>query len=157
MSGKSYKVVLLGEGRVGKSSIILRFMNNSFNDRQQSTLSASCFDKSIPLGGGESARISLWDTAGQERFHALGPLYYRDAGEWLGGFFLTCNLFFFFWFLSAPGSLLPRRSPLNQLFWLLGACVFVFLSSSYFRPPHPSLFFPLSPLPPGHCVQMAPF
>ncbi len=81
MSGKSYKVVLLGEGRVGKSSIILRFMNNSFNDRQQSTLTASCFDKSIPLGGGESARISLWDTAGQERFHALGPLYYRDAGE----------------------------------------------------------------------------
>jgi hypothetical protein len=71
--------VLLGEGRVGKSSIILRFMHNKYDDRQQSTLSASCFDKLINLGGSESARISLWDTAGQERFHALGPLYYRDA------------------------------------------------------------------------------
>ena len=80
MSGKSFKVVLLGEGRVGKSSIILRFMQGKFDERQQSTLSASCFDKSINLGGAESARISLWDTAGQERFHALGPLYYRDAG-----------------------------------------------------------------------------
>lgn len=27
----------------------------------------------------QSARVSIWDTAGQERFHALGPLYYRDA------------------------------------------------------------------------------
>jgi Ras-related protein Rab-21 len=83
MSGRSFKVVLLGEGRVGKSSIILRFMHNKYDDRQQSTLSASCFDKSISLGGAETARISLWDTAGQERFHALGPLYYRDAGAWL--------------------------------------------------------------------------
>jgi Ras-related protein Rab-21 len=80
MSGRSYKVVLLGEGRVGKSSIIMRFVQNKYDDRQQSTLSASCFDKNISLGGSESARISLWDTAGQERFHALGPLYYRDAG-----------------------------------------------------------------------------
>jgi hypothetical protein len=77
---RSYKVVLLGEGRVGKSSIILRFIQGKFDDRQQSTLSASCFDKTIALGGAESARMSLWDTAGQERFHALGPLYYRDAG-----------------------------------------------------------------------------
>lgn len=27
-------------------------------------------------------RVSIWDTAGQERFHALGPLYYRDAGKY---------------------------------------------------------------------------
>lgn len=73
-----------------------------------------------------------------------------------GWIFNTCNLFFFFWFLSAPGSLLPRRSPFNLLFWLLDACVFDSLSSSYYRPPT-LLFFPLSPLPPGHCVQMAPF
>ena len=83
MSSRSFKVVLLGEGRVGKSSIILRFMHNKYDDRQQSTLSASCFDKSMNLGGAETARISLWDTAGQERFHALGPLYYRDAGALL--------------------------------------------------------------------------
>lgn len=85
MAGRPYKVVLLGEGRVGKTSILLRFVRNAFDDKQTSTLSASCFDKTLPLGGGETARVSVWDTAGQERFHALGPLYYRDAGERRGG------------------------------------------------------------------------
>jgi hypothetical protein len=79
-STRPYKVVLLGEGRVGKTSILLRFMRNDFSDKQTSTLSASFFDKTVPIGAGESARMSVWDTAGQERFHALGPLYYRDAG-----------------------------------------------------------------------------
>ena len=83
MSGsRPHKVVLLGEGRVGKTSILLRFMRNDFNDKQTSTLSASFFDKTVPIGSGETARMSVWDTAGQERFHALGPLYYRDAGAW---------------------------------------------------------------------------
>lgn len=81
----------------------LQYVKNAFDDRQVSTLTASCFDKQVPLGNGEvrkagsglhfkvfscealccsqSVRVSVWDTAGQERFHALGPLYYRDAGE----------------------------------------------------------------------------
>lgn len=29
----------------------------------------------------QSVKLSIWDTAGQERFHALGPLYYRDASK----------------------------------------------------------------------------
>lgn len=73
------KVVLLGDGRVGKTSILLRYVKDVFDDRQASTLTASCFDRTVPLPGGDSARVSIWDTAGQERFHALGPLYYRDA------------------------------------------------------------------------------
>jgi len=77
--GRRYKVCLLGEGRVGKTSILLRYVKDAFDDRQASTLTASCFDKTVPLGGGDAARVSIWDTAGQERFHALGPLYYRDA------------------------------------------------------------------------------
>merc|ERR1719478_735740 len=43
-----------------------------------STLQASYLDKNITLGT-QNAKLSIWDTAGQERFHALGPLYYRDA------------------------------------------------------------------------------
>ena len=79
MSDRRYKICLLGEGRVGKTSILLRYVREVFDDRQASTLTASCLDKTVPLGGGESARVTIWDTAGQERFHALGPLYYRDA------------------------------------------------------------------------------
>ena len=33
----------------------------------------------VGLPGGRSVSLAIWDTAGQERFHALAPLYYRDA------------------------------------------------------------------------------
>ncbi|GMH70308.1 hypothetical protein TrLO_g1634 [Triparma laevis f. longispina] len=72
------KVVLLGEGRVGKTSILFRYIRNEFQEKQQSTLQASYMDKKIKVGT-TTAQLSVWDTAGQERFHALGPIYYRDA------------------------------------------------------------------------------
>lgn len=78
-SNQRFKVVLLGEGRVGKTSILLRYTKGEYNDRQTSTLQASYLDKKVSLGGGRTAQLSVWDTAGQERFHALGPIYYRDA------------------------------------------------------------------------------
>lgn len=73
-----FKVVLLGEGRVGKTSILLRYVNDEFSDKQISTLQASYLDRRLALGD-QSVQLSIWDTAGQERFHALGPIYYRDA------------------------------------------------------------------------------
>jgi Ras-related protein Rab-21 len=78
MPSERFKVVLLGEGRVGKTSILLRYTKGEYNDRQVSTLQASYLDKSVSVGG-STAQLSVWDTAGQERFHALGPIYYRDA------------------------------------------------------------------------------
>jgi len=74
-----FKVVLLGEGRVGKTSILLRYVRDEYNDRQQSTLQASYLDKRVSGPGNKPVQLSIWDTAGQERFHALGPIYYRDA------------------------------------------------------------------------------
>jgi len=73
-----FKVVLLGEGRVGKTSILLRYIKGEYSDRQVSTLQASYLDKKLTVGA-SSVQLSVWDTAGQERFHALGPIYYRDA------------------------------------------------------------------------------
>jgi Ras-related protein Rab-21 len=78
MSVQRFKVVILGEGRVGKTSILLRYTKGEYNDRQVSTLQASYLDKRLTLGG-TTAHLSIWDTAGQERFHALSPIYYRDA------------------------------------------------------------------------------
>ncbi|GMI58292.1 hypothetical protein ScalyP_jg647 [Parmales sp. scaly parma] len=49
-----------------------------FKDKQQSTLQASFLEKKLVVGS-TSINLSVWDTAGQERFHALGPIYYRDA------------------------------------------------------------------------------
>lgn len=74
----SFKVVLLGEGCVGKTSVVLRYVENKFNDKHLTTLQASFLNKKINIGG-KRVNLSIWDTAGQERFHALGPIYYRDS------------------------------------------------------------------------------
>ncbi|XP_069798116.1 ras-related protein Rab-21-like [Narcine bancroftii] len=77
---KSYcfKVVLLGEGCVGKSSLVLRYCHNTFSDRHSSTFQASFLTKKLNISG-KRVTLAIWDTAGQERFHALGPIYYRDS------------------------------------------------------------------------------
>lgn len=77
-SGTNFKVVLLGEGCVGKTSLVLRYVENKFNDKHISTLQASFLNKKLNIGG-KRVNIAIWDTAGQERFHALGPIYYRDS------------------------------------------------------------------------------
>jgi Ras-related protein Rab-21 len=72
------KIVLLGEGRVGKTSILLRYAKNEFSATQQPTTSSSFLEKRINLDG-VAVTLSIWDTAGQEKYHALGPIFYRDA------------------------------------------------------------------------------
>lgn len=72
------KVVLLGEGAVGKTSIVLRYVENKFNDKHVQTLQASFLQKNLNISG-QRIQLSIWDTAGQERYHALGPIYYRDS------------------------------------------------------------------------------
>lgn len=63
---------------MGKTSILLRYIKGEYDDRQVSTLQASYLDKRLIVENAK-VQLSLWDTAGQERFHALGPIYYRDA------------------------------------------------------------------------------
>ncbi|KAJ3688316.1 hypothetical protein LUZ61_017480 [Rhynchospora tenuis] len=74
----SFKLVLLGDGRVGKTSLVVRYINNVFSEKQEATIQASYLTKRLVIDG-VPVTLSIWDTAGQERFHALGPIYYRDA------------------------------------------------------------------------------
>lgn len=74
----NFKVVLLGEGCVGKTSLVLRYVEDKFNAKHMTTLQASFLNKKINVDG-KAVRISIWDTAGQEKFHALGPIYYRSS------------------------------------------------------------------------------
>lgn len=72
----NFKVVLLGEGCVGKTSVVLRYVEDKFNEKHITTLQASFLNKKLNIAG-KRVNLSIWDTAGQERFHALGPIYYR--------------------------------------------------------------------------------
>ncbi|XP_022916403.1 ras-related protein Rab-21 [Onthophagus taurus] len=78
MANHNFKVVLLGEGCVGKTSLVLRYIENTFNANNSSTVQASFLTKKLNIDG-ERINLAIWDTAGQEQFHALGPLYYRNS------------------------------------------------------------------------------
>lgn len=79
MAKRKLKVVMLGEGRVGKTSLLQRFLRNSFDEECPSTTKATMFANVKMEVCDTTVDVSIWDTAGQERFHALGPIYYRDA------------------------------------------------------------------------------
>ncbi|KAK9891467.1 hypothetical protein WA026_014699 [Henosepilachna vigintioctopunctata] len=74
----NFKVVLLGEGCVGKTSLVLRYVEDKFNNNHISTIQASFLNKKLNVYG-KRINLAIWDTAGQERFHALGPIYYRSS------------------------------------------------------------------------------
>ena len=72
------KITFIGNSGVGKTCIIKRFTNNSYNDSENSTQGGSYSMKTIKVGNKE-VRCDLWDTAGQEKFRALGKHFYKDS------------------------------------------------------------------------------
>ncbi|XP_077002484.1 ras-related protein Rab-41 isoform X2 [Tamandua tetradactyla] len=72
------KLVFLGEHSVGKTSIITRFMYDSFECAYQATVGIDFMSKTMYLED-RMIRLQLWDTAGQERFRSLIPSYIRDC------------------------------------------------------------------------------
>lgn len=74
-----YKIVLLGDATVGKSSIAQRFCKDVFEEVYEVTIGGAYLQKSLTLKNGKKIKIHLWDTGGAERFKAMAPLYYRDA------------------------------------------------------------------------------
>ncbi|CAI5446222.1 unnamed protein product [Caenorhabditis angaria] len=75
---KKFKLVFLGEQSVGKTSIITRFMYDSFDNTYQATIGIDFLSKTMYLED-RTIRLQLWDTAGQERFRSLIPSYIRDS------------------------------------------------------------------------------
>merc|ERR1712045_153356 len=73
-----YKLVFLGDQSVGKTSIITRFMYDSFDNTYQATIGIDFLSKTMYLED-RTVRLQLWDTAGQERFRSLIPSYIRDS------------------------------------------------------------------------------
>jgi len=73
-----FKLVLLGESAVGKSSLVLRFVKGQFHEYQESTIGAAFLTQTVMLDD-ITVKFEIWDTAGQERYHSLAPMYYRGA------------------------------------------------------------------------------
>lgn len=74
----NYKVALIGDSAVGKTSIITRLCHDHFLDHQEATVGGGFFIKPIKINN-QIVNLQIWDTAGQERFRSLVPMYARGA------------------------------------------------------------------------------
>ncbi|KAH1165110.1 hypothetical protein KIL84_022669 [Mauremys mutica] len=80
MTGKSLllKVILLGDGGVGKSSLMNRYVTNKFDSQAFHTIGVEFLNRDLEVDG-RFVTLQIWDTAGQERFKSLRTPFYRGA------------------------------------------------------------------------------
>lgn len=77
----SLKVIVVGNGMVGKTSMITRFARGIMTENYKKTIGTDFMEKEITVrSSGEAIKLMLWDTAGQEMFSQLTRNYYRGAG-----------------------------------------------------------------------------
>jgi Ras-related protein Rab-23 len=74
------KVIVVGNGGVGKSSMTARYCRGVFTSTYKKTIGVDFLEKTIDVGDLETVKLMIWDTAGQEEFDALTASYYRGTG-----------------------------------------------------------------------------
>ncbi|KAH3903088.1 probable Ras-related protein SEC4 [Saccharomycodes ludwigii] len=72
------KILLIGDSGVGKSCLLIRFVDDKFNPSFITTIGIDFKIKTIDING-KKIKLQLWDTAGQERFRTITTAYYRGA------------------------------------------------------------------------------
>ncbi|ORY00687.1 ras-like GTP-binding protein RYL2 [Basidiobolus meristosporus CBS 931.73] len=72
------KVVILGSQGVGKTSLVVRYVQRTFSPNCPSTIGASFMTTKLVVENCK-VRLQIWDIAGQERFRSMAPMYYRGA------------------------------------------------------------------------------
>ncbi len=72
------KLLMAGDSGVGKSSLVYRFIDNTFTPTFISTVGVDFKIKNVALKQ-KKVRLQIWDTAGQERYQSITPAYYRSA------------------------------------------------------------------------------
>jgi small GTP-binding protein len=73
-----FKVIVLGDSGVGKSSIVVRFADDSFNTSHISTIGVDFKIRTVDVDD-KRVKLQIWDTAGQERFRTIVNSYYRNC------------------------------------------------------------------------------
>lgn len=73
-----FKIVLIGDMATGKTSMLLRFADNVFNDNYLCTIGVDFKIKTLKIDN-KIIKMQIWDTAGQERFRSISHAYYRNS------------------------------------------------------------------------------
>lgn len=83
-----FKGILLGEGAVGKTSLLFRFVDNKFRDNYSPTLGVDFLSKEVGFSR-DTVKVTIWDLAGQEKFKFMRKNFYMGANGALLIFDLT--------------------------------------------------------------------
>jgi len=73
-----FKVLVVGEPTVGKSSLVKRYVNGCFDERYKSTIGVAHSDKTV-IWKGIRITLQFWDLAGQDRLNNMAKVYFRGA------------------------------------------------------------------------------
>jgi small GTP-binding protein len=73
-----FKLVIIGDSGVGKTNLLTKYANNSFQENSKTTIGVELSTKVVTIEG-KTIQNQIWDTAGQERFRAITSAYYRNA------------------------------------------------------------------------------
>ncbi|KAG9510254.1 Ras-related protein Rab-35 [Fragariocoptes setiger] len=73
-----FKLLLIGDSGVGKSSLLLRFADNSYTGNYITTIGVDFKIRTITIDN-QRVKLQIWDTAGQERFRTITSTYYRGT------------------------------------------------------------------------------
>jgi Ras-related protein Rab-18 len=75
-----FKLLMIGDSGVGKSSVLLRYTDDTYDEGISATIGVDFRLKRVTLpGGAQRANLTIWDTAGQEKFRSLTSSYYRGT------------------------------------------------------------------------------
>ena len=74
-----FKIIIVGNSTVGKSSLLNKFIDNNFNDTYSTTIGVEFGVKHITVNDSVPIKLQIWDTAGQERFRSIIQSYFRNA------------------------------------------------------------------------------
>jgi len=78
MSQEIYKIVIFGDGGVGKTTLTKRFISGKFIINTKMTIGSEFYLKEVDIHG-RKVKLQIWDFAGEERFRYLLPTYLRGA------------------------------------------------------------------------------
>ena len=74
-----FKIILIGESSVGKTSIINRYIDNKFTNKFESTITVETKKKLYQIDNDNIAELNIWDTAGEEKFRTITKQFYKDT------------------------------------------------------------------------------
>jgi len=78
MSQFIFKIIVIGDGTVGKTSIIRRYVHEEFDSKYKKTIGVAHALQRLVIDDNE-VTLTIWDTGGQELFDCVRPQYYRGA------------------------------------------------------------------------------